>query len=349
MSWDSFVPDLIVGAVTGALVGVALLLIQRNVERRGARSLARRESIRLVQPLLLALQSKRYQKGFADVAMLPAKHREAFLLIDEARLDEWNETLPTPLTVALMKYRSRLRDWTSDARALDEAVEFHSKRWTTTPGVEAWVRARILGAGSLELKALTPAGVSYSDLLSAGERALGSRGVRTRAASYRQALHRTTKAADELIPILVRVIRVQRTSSNSSGLHARWTLSGRAGGGFHGPWSGRCQLPRKSFGLVVVLCLILAALACSVVATASADVVVGAYASALHLSPVRLVFALAGAVGIMISFVSLLMAISFRLRDAGSLQWWLLLVMLPILGWALIVFVLARPSAQAET
>lgn len=283
------------------------------------------------------------------MAKLPAKHREAFSLINEAHLDEWNETSSTPLTVALMKYRSRLRDWASDARVLDEALTFHSSRWTKTPGLENWVRARVLGAGSLELKALTPKGTSYSDLSAAGERVLRSRGVRARAASYRQALHRTTRAVDELIPILIQVMRLQQSRSESA------PPTGQ-GIGEVGRWSLRSfycsyRLSRTQFGRVVLFSVFVTLPALFVVATARA----GVGATRIHdlftwpTSRTDVLWAVSVCVYLgvcALMLVGLLLAASSRLRDGGNSQWWLLLLMLPVLGWVLLGCVLGLPSVQ---
>lgn len=351
MNWNSFVPDLVVGIVTGAIVGIALFLVQRRVERRTASSLAQRESVRLVQPLLLALQRKRYNKGLTDVALLPGKHREAFLLINEVQLDEWHETSPTPLTESLIRYRSRLRDWATDAKVLSEAIEFHFARRSAIPALEDWVKAKLLRAGSLELKKITPPGFSYAAFSAQGELALRSKGIGSQASKYRQASIRTGKITDELIPIL---INHMRASSEAPKKRTAWMSIALKGllRSLRDPFALEGNLPRVAFwplvvgGLVVMVLVYLSVAELWRFVDSSVGVAPHLWlVEAPYAPPTLRALSLVATTLLLDVCLAVMAGAVRRLRDAGRAAPWLLLLLLPVVGWVLLCRLLVLPSS----
>lgn len=205
--WSTLVPDLIVGAATGAVIGLALYLIQLSVQRRTDRRLARRESLRLVRPLLLILQRPTYLENFTVLGELSAMHRDASDLIASSTLDEWHELEATSLTDALMLYRERMQDLERDARVLRQAVD----RWFVIHNgeqdVKAWVTAHLLGAGESYLKSIPAEPGGYVALEEKGRAVVDSRLVKRHVRLARKASRRVDRARAELVPILVDAVR----------------------------------------------------------------------------------------------------------------------------------------------
>lgn len=208
-NWETFIPDLIVGAITGVVIGVFVLLLQLGVERRGRRRLARQASLRTVQPLLLLLQRPKYFPSYTNIA-LPRKHRSALDFIEGAQLDEWHEQRPTELTRRLMRYRSILRDFDRDGDNLSQALE----RWFAIhgpePKVRQWVTAKLLGAGEYVLKDIPRDKTERRRISRDADEVLDHRNIRKSAGAYRQAERRAEKAMSELLPVLIAEVRKGR-------------------------------------------------------------------------------------------------------------------------------------------
>ena len=100
-SWATFVPDLIVGVLTGAVVGAAFYAYERGAEGRRQRHDARVVSSRIVQPLLLVLQRPEHLSSYESVVPIPRKLVRALSIVEQADVDLWHETSPSELTKRL--------------------------------------------------------------------------------------------------------------------------------------------------------------------------------------------------------------------------------------------------------
>lgn len=212
--WSTLVPDLIVAVVTGLLIGLVLWLLQLIYERRRNADVARRISLRIVQPLLLVLQAPSYVLSFTDMSALPRKHQAAFNIIENSDLDEWHETRPTKLTRSLMSYRSVLRDYQQDANDLAQAVERWFNVHEADPRVRQWVAGKLLGANIEVLRDSSNGKTDYQDLVRDGERVLEQRLVSKHARAFRTAQRRADNAVGRLLPILIEHIRRQNPKSD---------------------------------------------------------------------------------------------------------------------------------------
>lgn len=205
--WSTFWPDMVIGCVTGLIIGLALWLLQIWADQRHARKVTRRVSLRIVQPLLLALQRPVYTQGFSEIAVLPRKHRTALTLIEQSDLDDWHEELATDLTESLRDYRSRLWNLQADADDLEQAVERWFTVHHTSPVVREWVEARLLGASEDYLRAMVRAEDDYASIASAGSQIVSSRLVRKHARAYSQSLRKADRTVQTLMPILIENVR----------------------------------------------------------------------------------------------------------------------------------------------
>lgn len=205
--WSTFWPDMVIGGVTGLIIGLALWLLQLWVDRRHSRTVARRVSLRIVQPLLLVLQRPTYTRGFSEISVLPRKHRTALTLIEQSDLDDWHEELATELTETLRDYRGRLWTLQADADDLEQAVERWFTVHRTSPVVREWVEARLLGASEDYLRAMVRSEDDYAQIAASGERIVNSRLVRKHARAYAHSLRRADRTVENLMPILIENVR----------------------------------------------------------------------------------------------------------------------------------------------
>lgn len=205
--WSTFWPDMVIGCLTGLIIGLALWLLQVWADQRQSRQTARRVSLRIVQPLLLLLQRPALGQSFNDLGKLPRKHRMSLDLIEGSDLDDWHEERATELTEAVRDYRTRLRTFEADADDLAQAVD----RWFTVhrtgPVVREWVEARLLGASDDYLRALVPETTDYDRIAEAGEAVVTNRLVRKHARQYRQSERRADRTVQTLLPILIASVR----------------------------------------------------------------------------------------------------------------------------------------------
>ncbi|WP_422115911.1 hypothetical protein [Brachybacterium sp. UNK5269] len=205
--WSTFWPDMVIGCITGLIIGLALWLLDIWANRRHSRKVARRVSLRIVQPLLLTLQRPLYTQSFTEIAELPRKHRSALALIEQSDLDDWHEELATELTETLRDYRSRLRNLQADADDLEQAVERWFTVHRTRPVVREWVEAALLGASDDYLRAMAPADADYGAIAEAGATIVTSRLVRKHARAYAHSLRKADTTVQHLMPILIENIR----------------------------------------------------------------------------------------------------------------------------------------------
>lgn len=205
--WSTFWPDMVIGCVTGLLIGLALWLLQIWAEERHARKVTRKVSLRIVQPLLLTLQRPVYTQGFSEIAELPRKHRTALALIEQSDLDDWHEELATELTESLRDYRSRLWNLQADAGDLEQAVERWFTVHRTSPVVREWVEAKLLGASEDYLRAMVRTEDDYDAISAAGTQIVSSRLVRKHARAYNHSLRRADRMVQTLTPILIENVR----------------------------------------------------------------------------------------------------------------------------------------------
>lgn len=205
--WSSFWPDMVIGCLTGIIIGLAFWLLDVWANQRHSRKTARRVSLRIVQPLLLILQRPTIAQSFTELGELPRKHRLALELIEDSDLDDWHEERPTELTEAVRDYRTRLRTLKADADDLEQTVDRWFTVHRTRPMIREWVEARLLGASDDFLRALIPDTEDYETVEAEGEAVVGNRLVRKHARAYRQAERRADNAVKALMPILIANIR----------------------------------------------------------------------------------------------------------------------------------------------
>lgn len=149
-NWETFVPDLIVGVVTGAVVGLVVLGYERLSAARRRREDARTTSLRIVHPLLLALQRPIYVWNYSSVLPLPQRWARALELVEASDLDSWHHVAPTDLTRVLLRFRSRLWDLRADAEDLIAAVDRWDRLQARDPKEVEYGLALILeGSGSV--------------------------------------------------------------------------------------------------------------------------------------------------------------------------------------------------------
>lgn len=198
---------MVIGCTTGLIIGLALWLLQIWADRRHSRKVTRRVSLRIVQPLLLALQRPTYTQGFSEISVLPRKHRTALALIEQSDLDDWHEELSTELTESLRDYRGRLWTLQADAEDLEQAVERWFTIHRTSPVVREWVEATLLGASEDYLRAMVRSEDDYTQIAGSGAQIVGSRLVRKHARAYGRALRRADRTVQNLMPILIENVR----------------------------------------------------------------------------------------------------------------------------------------------
>lgn len=213
--WSTFVPDLVVGAVTGALVGLALYVFERRAAAASRAAEARAVSRRLVHPLLIVLQRPELLEDYTSIVPLPSKPRRALELLEGADVDLWHETAPTTLTTNLLRYRSALWDLETDAENLKDAVQRWSGIHADDERVSLYATAKILGAPKQYLDAKFGDPSTREAFERDGNRLLGSKFVKKHAAAYRGALNRVERAQDSLVAVLIDEIRARRGDAGS--------------------------------------------------------------------------------------------------------------------------------------
>lgn len=202
IEWSTFLPDIIVGIVTGGTVAAVLEYFSRSRDRLDSETSARTASEQVVHRLLRTLQLPENFSGDASIALLPRKWDRALGILEGSALDDWFEKAPTVLTVGLIELRSRLRDLDADAEDLGLAVERWVATHATAPGVSKFIHAKIAAAPSWYFERSWPLVESRATIAAESEAALDSSYVKRHLNRYRQADNRTRTHAGKLLPLL---------------------------------------------------------------------------------------------------------------------------------------------------
>lgn len=207
VNWEAFVPDLIVGVVTGGVVGLVLLAYERRSGKRRRRDEARAVGLRLVHPLLLALQRPTYTTTYSGVLPLPAKLTRALDLIEASDLDALHDIEPTELTRRIRKFRSCMWDLRADAEDLDQAISRWGRLHARDADEVEYGMAIILGASGSYLSETFPESGVRERLSGAAGRMQDNRVVKKHARKYRKARARVERATEDLLGELVERIK----------------------------------------------------------------------------------------------------------------------------------------------
>lgn len=207
VNWETFIPDLIVGVVTGGVVGLVLLGYERRSGKRRRREEARAVGLRLVHPLLLALQRPTYTNSYSGILPLPAKLTRALDLVEASELDALHDIEPTELTRRIRKFRSCMWDFRADAEDLDQAISRWGRLHAGSPDEVEYGIAKILGAPASYLAEAYPEPGARERLSVAAAHMQENRVVKKHARKYRKAQSRVERATEELLVELVERIK----------------------------------------------------------------------------------------------------------------------------------------------
>lgn len=209
MSFETFVPDLLVGVLTGIAVGVVFILYERSMASKRTEEEARLHSSRLVHPLLLAVQ-RLDEPNYESVSSLPRRVERALTLVEASDLDRWHELAESPLIVNLLKFRGAAWDLREDARDLEVAIQRWKRLHETMPGTAEFGTAELLGAPIQYLVELAPDKDRRRALSEQAQTFRDSKLVKKHARHYRKGLARTGRALDSLQVELVSAVRAEK-------------------------------------------------------------------------------------------------------------------------------------------
>lgn len=209
MSFDTFVPDLLVGVLTGIAVGVVFIVYERVLASKRAEAEAQLHSSRLVHPLLLAVQ-RLDEPNYESTSSLPRQVTRALAVVEASDLDRWNELAESPLITKLLEFRDAAWDLREDARDLEVALQRWQRLHETTPGTTDFCTAEILGAPNQYLVELAPDRDLRRALSEESRTCRDSKFVKKHARHYRKGLARTGRALDALQAELVTEVRAQK-------------------------------------------------------------------------------------------------------------------------------------------
>ncbi|MER6975138.1 hypothetical protein ABT304_29030 [Nocardioides sp. NPDC000445] len=212
-NWSSFVPDLIVGAVTGSLVALALYIFERRAATERRKAEARAVSRRLVHPLLMVLQRPRLLEDYTSIVPIPKKSKRALELIENADLDLWHEIAASDLTANLWRFRSALWDLETDAENLHDAVRRWSAIHSQNSDTANYATAKLLGAPRQYLEENFADPATRPIIEGEAKRLLGSKFVKKHAAAYRRARGRVERAQESLVQVLIIEIRARHSDA----------------------------------------------------------------------------------------------------------------------------------------
>ena len=211
VDWSTFLPDLIVGALTGGVVGLALYIIERRAAAASRKNEAKTVSRRLVHPLLLVLQRPGLFADFTSIVPIPSKPKQALQLIEAADVDLWHETAPSDLTTGLRRYRSALWDLETDAANLQDAVQRWTDIHTDSPKVAEYAIARLLDAPRRHLDGFFADSSVRASVEDEVDLMLDSKFVKKHASAYRGAINRVQRAQESLVAVLIDEMRDRST------------------------------------------------------------------------------------------------------------------------------------------
>lgn len=206
MSFETFIPDLIVGLVTGVVVGAVFILYERSLGTKREAAEANRHAARLVHPLLLTIQ-RLEEPNYESVLPLPRRIDRALALVEASDLDRWNELTDSSLVTGLLEFRDAAWDLREDAHDLHVAIERWQRLHETTPGTVEYGTALLLNAPDQYLVELAPSSDQRRALREGADEFRANRLVKKHARHFRKALDRTRRVLDELQTELVAEIR----------------------------------------------------------------------------------------------------------------------------------------------
>lgn len=216
INWSSFIPDLIVGVVTGAVVGLALYIYESKTSERRRREEARAVSRRIVQPMLLVLQRPDFEHEYQRLTPLPRKLVRAIGLIEGSDLDHWHDIEPTDLTRRLLRFRSAAWDLREDAQDLEEAIRRWARLHAEHERSAEYATALVLDAPHQYLHEAFPDEHKRADIATEAESLIASHFVKLHARKYRKASGRVERAKESLIEVLVEHIRAISQGARSA-------------------------------------------------------------------------------------------------------------------------------------
>jgi hypothetical protein len=210
MSFDTFVPDLIVGLATGLAVGAVFIVYERYLTGRRDSAEAQAHSSRLVHPLLLTLQRLEEEPNYERVVPLPRRIERALALVEASDLDRWRHLTDSLLVTRLFEFRDAAWDLREDAQDLDVAIRRWQRLHEMTPGTAEYGTAELLNAPPQYLTEVFPDAAQRRALRQAAEEFKANRLVKKHARHYRKAHVRTERELDALREVLAAEIRIQR-------------------------------------------------------------------------------------------------------------------------------------------
>lgn len=221
MSFDTFLPDLLVGLLTGVVVGAVFIIYERALAAKREAAEAKRHAARLVHPLLLAIQ-RLEEPNYESVLALPRRIDRALSLVEGSDLDRWNELTESSLITKLFAFRGAAWDLREDAHDLDVAMRRWQRLHEAVPGTVEYVTAVLLGAPIQYLVELVPDRERRRSMSEAADVCLASKFVKEHARHYRKALARTRRTLDALQRELVVAVRASKgeRGTRSEGVEA---------------------------------------------------------------------------------------------------------------------------------
>jgi len=214
--FGTFIPDILTALLTGVVVGLILWRAQKRSARTQERLRARRESLRLVHPLQLALKHPVQGRTWESVATLPTKFTRLEDALKEGDIDYWHGVEETVLTTGLVTLRSRLRDLRVDAERLDDRVRAWHDSLQHPDTAVLYSLAKLQDAPGAVLTRLT---VTPEQRLAAAEMhqemLVRKTPIRQAAKKYRKAERRVDRAGEELFSILLPLLRSQGTGRSA--------------------------------------------------------------------------------------------------------------------------------------
>ncbi|QJU54532.1 hypothetical protein SCB71_15500 [Herbiconiux sp. KACC 21604] len=145
--WDSFVPDLIVGVMTGTVVGLFLLLAQNIVESRKQR-FAAEIGWEGLKPKIRSAVHRSWSTNLDDLLPPPVALSAVHEAIEGQPLHAWSKAMKKPdpmidMVHAFMRVRST---YENEATGLEAAMELHGLKIASSTGIPLPAIKRVLRA-----------------------------------------------------------------------------------------------------------------------------------------------------------------------------------------------------------
>jgi hypothetical protein len=216
MSFETFGPDLLVGLLTGVVVGAVIIFYERSLAAKREAREAQSQASRLVHPLLLAIQRLEADPDYDKVVPLPRRIDRALKLVEGSDLDRWRELSDSALVTRLYEFRDAGWDLREDAHDLDVAIQRWKRLHQTVDGTVEYGTAEILGAGTQYLVEAFPESEQRQTLAREAENFHAHRLVKKHTRHYRKAMSKTEGELGALHSALTSEIRSIRGVRNSS-------------------------------------------------------------------------------------------------------------------------------------